>query len=120
VSRRPLVASATDSSLGHGASEGHGGPIELSEEMLVELAGHIAEMVTLTPFPPLVDAADAARLLSVPKSWVLAEAKAGRIPHVRLGHYVRFDPAVLRDWWQARLSGPVAGSHPVSVRREAA
>jgi len=31
----------------------------------------------------LVDAAEAGRLLSVPASWVLAEARADRIPHVR-------------------------------------
>jgi hypothetical protein len=34
---------------------------------------------------PLLDATEAGRLLSVPASWVLAEARANRIPHVRLG-----------------------------------
>ena len=32
---------------------------------------------------PLLDAKGAAELLSVPASWVLAEARADRIPHVQ-------------------------------------
>jgi excisionase family DNA binding protein len=55
---------------------------------------------------PLIDAAGAAELLSVPRSWVLAEARADRIPHVRLGRYVRFDAAELAGWWQTRARGP--------------
>jgi excisionase family DNA binding protein len=54
---------------------------------------------------PLLDAAAAAELLNVPKSWVLAEARADRIPHIRLGRYVRFDPDRLREWWEAQLRG---------------
>jgi excisionase family DNA binding protein len=56
--------------------------------------------------PVLLDAAQAADLLGVPKSWVLAEARADRIPHVRLGKYVRFEAAGLELWWQARRRGP--------------
>src|SRR3954453_1621695 len=55
---------------------------------------------------PLLDARGAAALLSVPASWVLAEARADRIPHVRLGRYVRFDAAELQIWWQTRPPGP--------------
>lgn len=54
----------------------------------------------------LVTAAQAAHLLGVPKTWVLAEARADRIPHVRLGRYVRFEPVQLETWWQARRRGP--------------
>jgi hypothetical protein len=36
--------------------------------------------------------ASARQLLGVPYTWLLAQARAGRIPHHRLGHYVRFDP----------------------------
>lgn len=56
--------------------------------------------------PQLVDAAGAAELLGVPKSWVLAEARADRIPHVRLGCYVRFEPVELELWWRTRRRGP--------------
>lgn len=55
---------------------------------------------------PLLDATEAGRLLSVPASWVLAEARANRIPHVRLGRYVRFSAEELEEWWRARMRGP--------------
>jgi excisionase family DNA binding protein len=49
-------------------------------------------------FTPLIDAKAAGRLLGVPHTWLLAQARVGRIPHHRLGHYVRFNPEDLRDW----------------------
>ena len=56
--------------------------------------------------PALLDAEQAGALLGVPRSWVLAEARADRIPHVRLGRYVRFDERALEEWWRGRLRGP--------------
>ena len=56
---------------------------------------------------PLLDARQAGELLNVPHTWVLAEARANRIPHIRLGKYVRFDAADLQLWWEARKQGPV-------------
>lgn len=55
---------------------------------------------------PLLDAREAGRLLNVPSTWVLAEARADRIPHIRLGRYVRFDAAELCEWWHTRARGP--------------
>jgi excisionase family DNA binding protein len=55
---------------------------------------------------PLLTAEQAAKLLAVPRSWVLAEARADRIPHVRLGRYVRFDADEIAAWWQTRARGP--------------
>lgn len=57
-------------------------------------------------YQPLLTADQAGALLSVPASWVLAEARAERIPHVRLGRYVRFDAGELEVWWQSRRRGP--------------
>jgi excisionase family DNA binding protein len=54
----------------------------------------------------LLDAKAAAELLGVPASWVLAEARADRIPHVRLGKYVRFESDQLEAWWRSRARGP--------------
>ena len=48
----------------------------------------------------------AAELLGVPKSWVMAEARRDAIPHIRLGKYVRFDQGELEEWWQQRARGP--------------
>jgi excisionase family DNA binding protein len=53
----------------------------------------------------LIDAREAAAMLNVPDTWVLAEARASRIPHVRLGRYVRFDRDALRVWWRSRARG---------------
>ena len=47
---------------------------------------------------PLLDARAAGRLLGVPDTWLLAQARDGRIPHHRLGRYVRFSAADLHDW----------------------
>jgi len=66
----------------------------------------------------LVDAHGAAELLSVPASWLLREARAERIPHVRLGRYVRFEPDTLSEWLATQACGPRTGQQPVSLRRK--
>jgi excisionase family DNA binding protein len=62
-------------------------------------------------FTPLIDAKAASRLLGVPHTWLLAQARAGRIPHHRLGHYVRFNPEDLNRWLAETRSGPRHGGH---------
>jgi excisionase family DNA binding protein len=57
-------------------------------------------------FTPLIDAKAASRLLGVPHTWLLAQARDGRIPHHRLGHYVRFNPEDLQQWLVETRSGP--------------
>lgn len=71
---------------------------------------------------PLLDAKGAAALLNVPATWVLAEARADRIPHVRLGRYVRFDAGELQTWWLSRRRGPwrSSGRAAESARADAA
>lgn len=46
----------------------------------------------------LVDAAEAAKLLGVPPTWLLARARARKVPHHKLGHYVHFDLQELTRW----------------------
>jgi|GEM_PF-2775120 excisionase family DNA binding protein len=75
-------------------------------------ARRIVEQRTLSP---LIDAKAAGRLLGVPHTWLLAQARAGRIPHHRLGHYVRFDAEDLREWLRETRSGPPLES---SARRD--
>jgi len=41
----------------------------------------------------LVDAVQMANRLGVPPSWVRYETRAGRLPSVRIGRYVRYRPA---------------------------
>lgn len=67
---------------------------------------------------PLLDAKQAGRLLAVPHTWLLAEARHDRIPHIRFGRYVRFDPDELEHWWRARMRGPINGNErPETTRR---
>ncbi len=47
---------------------------------------------------PLVDANEASKLLGVPSSWLLAQARERKVPHHKLGHYVRFDLDELIAW----------------------
>ena len=58
---------------------------------------------------PLLTAEQVAELLSVPTSWVYAEARAGRIPHVTLGRYRRFRPEAIAEWLAAAERGPRGG-----------
>jgi excisionase family DNA binding protein len=52
-------------------------------------------------------------MLSVPPTWLLAQAREGRIPHHRLGHYVRFNPDDLREWLREnRIDAPANGFRP--------
>jgi excisionase family DNA binding protein len=55
----------------------------------------------------LLNAQEAGDLLNVPATWVLGEARRDRIPHVRLGRYVRFDRDALLAWAERRQRGPV-------------
>jgi excisionase family DNA binding protein len=73
---------------------------------MAEIATSNRHSASVDPARQLLDSAGAAELLNVPKSWVLAEARAGRIPHIRLGRYVRFEIAELEAWYQARRQGP--------------
>jgi hypothetical protein len=72
------------------------------------LAAQVAELIGREPAPRSLDAEQAGQLLNVPASWMLAQARAGRVPHVRLGHYVRFDGDELLSWIEHRSIGPRA------------
>jgi hypothetical protein len=57
--------------------------------------------------PPLLTAEAADAMLSVDPQWLLRQAREARIPHVRLGKYIRFDPAAIAEHC-ARLPHPPA------------
>ncbi len=46
-----------------------------------------------------------ASFLGVSKSWVYQAVAAGRLPCVRVGAAVRFDPAVIKAWVKGEASG---------------
>jgi len=72
------------------------------------LAAELAALIGEQTICPLLDADQVAALLNVPASWVRAEARAGRIPNVQLGHYRRFDREELLAWVDRRKQGPRA------------
>lgn len=67
-------------------------------------------------FTPLIDAKAASQLLGVPYTWLLAQARAGTIPHHRLGHYVRFNPEDLEGWLKDTKIEPRPSSLPPGRR----
>ena len=46
----------------------------------------------------LLTVEEVAERLGVTKDWVWAQARAGRIPHVRLGRYRRFREEAIDAW----------------------
>jgi excisionase family DNA binding protein len=67
-------------------------------------------------FAPLLDATAASKLLGVPASWLLTQARARRVPHHRLGHYVRFSVEDLRQWLAENRVLPTAGERLLNGR----
>lgn len=74
----------------------------VAEELVEQIARRTAELIRPAPLPRLVDAQAIAAQLGIPTSWVRASVRRGEVPHVRLGHYIRFDPAAVDAWWRAR------------------
>jgi excisionase family DNA binding protein len=59
----------------------------------------------------LLTASDVAAILQVPVSWIYAEARAGRIPHVTLGRYRRFRAEAIEEWIAAAERGPKSSAN---------
>jgi excisionase family DNA binding protein len=47
--------------------------------------------------------------------WVYREVRAGRMPHIRLGRYVRFRRESIDAWLAARERRACGGQSPVAV-----
>jgi len=86
-------------------------PPDLLADVLAELRA-LRDALGERDASPLLDAEEAAALLSLPKSWILAEARASRIPHCRLGRYVRFRRDDLIAWTDGHTVGPRPRSQP--------
>jgi len=57
---------------------------------------------------PLLTAQQAATMLQLSPKWLLAQARAGAVPHHRFGRFVRFDEDELIAW--VRSTGHFAGT----------
>jgi excisionase family DNA binding protein len=56
----------------------------------------------------LLGADDVARYIGMTTDWIYREVRAGRMPHIRLGRYVRFRRESIDAWLVARERGPAA------------
>lgn len=54
----------------------------------------------------LLTAEDVADQLGVTRDWVWAQARAGRIPHVKLGRYRRFRQEAIDAWLRGLETSP--------------
>jgi excisionase family DNA binding protein len=61
----------------------------------------------------LLTAAEVADLLSVPESWIRRETRAGRLPHVKLGRYKRYDWLAVAAWLETQRAGQWRKHRPV-------
>ena len=50
------------------------------------------------PNDDLLTASEVAALLRMTAGWVYAETRANRIPHLRLGRYVRYRRSAIEQW----------------------
>jgi hypothetical protein len=75
-------------------------------EMVDAIATAVVAKIGAGPAPPLLNADQAGELLNLPPSWLLSEARANRVPNIRLGKYVRFRRDDLLAWIDGRSVGP--------------
>lgn len=61
----------------------------------------------------LLDAGEVAELLNVPARWVREQTRSGKLPHVQLGRYRRYDRADLLAYVEEQK----AGGEPMSFRK---
>jgi excisionase family DNA binding protein len=54
----------------------------------------------------LLTAKEVATLLAVPESWVREATREGRLPHLQLGRYRRYQRRAIEAWLQERQAGP--------------
>jgi excisionase family DNA binding protein len=53
----------------------------------------------------LLEAKEVAARLSVPESWVRAETRSGRLPHLTLGRYRRYQWPAVVAWLEEQRAG---------------
>ena len=64
-----------------------------------------------------LDASDISELFDLDATWFLTRAREGRLPHVRLGKFVRFDPVEIRDYFH-RYPDRHANSEKTHLRQD--
>ena len=60
----------------------------------------------------LLTAKQVAQMLAVPESWVREATREGRIPHLTLGRYRRYQAAEIEAWLADQHAGPKPKGRP--------
>jgi excisionase family DNA binding protein len=60
----------------------------------------------------LLTAQEVADLLAVPTSWVREATRDGRLPHLKLGRYRRYQPEQIEAWLAHQHAGPEPTNRP--------
>jgi excisionase family DNA binding protein len=68
---------------------------------------------------PLMTAGEVALLLRVTTAWVYTQTRAGHIPHVQLGRYVRYRRSAVVGWIEGLEQGIVGDTFGRTQRRAA-
>ena len=58
----------------------------------------------------LVTPQEMAAILKVPVSWIYRRTSQGNIPHLKVGHYIRFDPEEVLAHLRSQATGKSARS----------
>ena len=67
-------------------------------------------MIEPTNDEVLVDVDYVKRRFNVAKSWVYAAAESGRLAHVKIGRYLRFEVSAVEAYIEAQRKGGEAGN----------
>lgn len=59
---------------------------------------------------------DVARYLGMSRSWVYRQAEAGELPHIKLGHAVRFVPDQIRHYAAQHAKSNDAGAKVIQLK----
>ena len=85
--------------------EARGWVIEACGDMQLTMSEPLQQHL-FAPDNRLLHAEEVARILGVPKTWVYAETRAGRLPHVNVGRYRRYRLEAVQEWIVEHERGP--------------
>jgi excisionase family DNA binding protein len=63
----------------------------------------------------LLDAGQVAERLNVPISWVREQTRVGRMPHLALGRYRRYDWPAVVNWLEEQRAGQWRNHRPLAL-----
>lgn len=66
----------------------------------------------------LLTAGEVAELLAVPESWVREATREGRLPHLCLGRYRRYQRQAIEDWLCEQRGGPALARRRLDISQE--